>query len=74
MLRDTTSRGLCVRVWPPHTSERRPLRTSSFNSPRVLAVGICISVAYICRLLSANRCGEYFAPEAPHAECVKISA
>ena len=21
MLRDTTSRGLCVRVWPPHTSE-----------------------------------------------------
>ena len=23
MLRDTTSRGLCVRVWPPHTSERR---------------------------------------------------
>ena len=22
MLRDTTSRGLCVRVWPPHTSER----------------------------------------------------
>jgi hypothetical protein len=25
VLRDTTSRGLCVRVWPPHTqaSERR---------------------------------------------------
>ena len=23
MLRDTTSRGLYVRVWPPHTSERR---------------------------------------------------
>ena len=23
MLRDTTSRGLCVRVWSPHTSERR---------------------------------------------------
>ena len=23
MLRDTTSRGLCVRVWPPHNSERR---------------------------------------------------
>ena len=23
MLRDTTSRGLFVRVWPPHTSERR---------------------------------------------------
>ena len=23
MLRDTTSRGLCVRVWPPHASERR---------------------------------------------------
>ena len=23
MLRDTTSRGLCVRVWPPHSSERR---------------------------------------------------
>ena len=23
MLRDTTSRDLCVRVWPPHTSERR---------------------------------------------------
>ena len=23
MLRDTTSRGPCVRVWPPHTSERR---------------------------------------------------
>ena len=23
MLRDTTSRGLCVRVWPPHTIERR---------------------------------------------------
>ena len=21
MLRDTTSRGLCVRVWPPHTSD-----------------------------------------------------
>ena len=23
VLRDTTSRGLYVRVWPPHTSERR---------------------------------------------------
>ena len=23
MLRDPTSRGLYVRVWPPHTSERR---------------------------------------------------
>ena len=23
MLRDTISRGLYVRVWPPHTSERR---------------------------------------------------
>ena len=23
MLRDTTSRGLYVRFWPPHTSERR---------------------------------------------------
>ena len=23
MRRDTTSRGLYVRVWPPHTSERR---------------------------------------------------
>jgi hypothetical protein len=23
VLRDTTSRGLRVRVWPPHTSERR---------------------------------------------------
>ena len=29
VLRDTTSRGLCVRDWPPHTSERRGGRQAS---------------------------------------------
>ena len=36
VLRDTTSRGLYVRVWPPHTSERRDLVHGSLVHERYL--------------------------------------
>jgi len=35
VLRDTTSRGLCVRVGPPHTNERRGGREEEVVSKEV---------------------------------------
>jgi hypothetical protein len=42
VLRDTTSRGLYVRVWPPHTSERRGERTLLQNFCKVRTFEECL--------------------------------
>ena len=41
VLRDTTSRGLYVRVWPPHTSERRGYEGNHMYQPTSLSRPRC---------------------------------